>query len=330
MGCVQSSVDAEALDNISTSKEVKMLLLGTGESGKILYENHIDGDTAWFKEIIVSNVNTSMRNILQALPGLGLTILPESMVHVGTLYYPGSLYELSQDTAIAVRQLWADPAVKEAVRLSHQFYLIDSAPYFFDSIDRISKPNYVPTLEDALRIQVTTTGINKTTFHTGDVIYNVFDVGGQRSERKKWRHCFEDVSVVLLFISLSEYDQTLYEDTSTNRLKESLHLADSIINSRWFVNSHIVLLLNKIDLFAQKLSYSPLSNYFPDYTGGDNYDLACDYIVHRFRSLDTRPSQGRQIHTHFLMSTDTQRVQEILSTIQEMVLKNDVGNMALL
>jgi hypothetical protein len=39
-----------------------------------------------------------------------------------------------------------------------------------------------------------------------------------------------------------------------------------------------ILFLNKIDLFAEKLPRSPLGDYFPDYTGGDNYDAACDYL----------------------------------------------------
>ncbi|KAJ3549081.1 hypothetical protein NMY22_g1025 [Coprinellus aureogranulatus] len=61
-------------------------------------------------------------------------------------------------------------------------------------------------------------------------------------------------------------------------MQEALTLFDSICNSRWFVKTSIILFLNKIDLFAEKLPRSPLGDYFPDYTGGDNYDAACDYL----------------------------------------------------
>jgi len=43
----------------------------------------------------------------------------------------------------------------------------------------------------------------------------LFDVGGQRSERKKWIHCFEDVTAIIFCVGMSEYDQVLHEDETT-------------------------------------------------------------------------------------------------------------------
>ena len=48
-------------------------------------------------------------------------------------------------------------------------------------------------------------------------IYRLFDVGGQRSERKKWIHCFEDVTAIIFCVAMSEYDQVLHEDETTVR-----------------------------------------------------------------------------------------------------------------
>jgi guanine nucleotide-binding protein G(i) subunit alpha len=125
----------------------------------------------------------------------------------------------------------------------------------------------------------------------------MFDVGGQRSERKKWIHCFENVTTILFLVAISEYDQLLLEDETVNRMQEALTLFDSICNSRWFVKTSIILFLNKIDRFREKLPVSPMRNYFPDYegtprispkliTGGDDYNAACDYILNRFVSLN--------------------------------------------
>jgi hypothetical protein len=45
------------------------------------------------------------------------------------------------------------------------------------------------------------------------------DVGGQRSERRKWIHCFESVTTVIFLVALSEYDQVLFENTKEVRAK---------------------------------------------------------------------------------------------------------------
>lgn len=39
----------------------------------------------------------------------------------------------------------------------------------------------------------------------------IVDVGGQKSERRKWIHCFENVTSLIFLASLSEYDQVLEE-----------------------------------------------------------------------------------------------------------------------
>ena len=45
----------------------------------------------------------------------------------------------------------------------------------------------------------------------------MFDVGGQRSERKKWIHCFEGVTAIIFCVALSGYDLVLAEDEEMNR-----------------------------------------------------------------------------------------------------------------
>ena len=96
---------------------------------------------------------------------------------------------------------------------------------------------------------------------------SMFDVGGQRSERKKWIHCFEAVTCIIFCVALSEYDQVLLEVSTINRMEESLTLFGSIVNSAWFTRTSIVLFLNKIDIFRKKLLTVPLEKYYPDYEG---------------------------------------------------------------
>lgn len=124
---------------------------------------------------------------------------------------------LPGDIADALKSLWKDPGVREAVTRSREFQLNDSATYYFNSLDRMAAPSYLPTDQDILRSRVKTTGITETTFKVGELTYKLFDVGGQRSERKKWIHCFENVTALVFLVSLSEYDQMLYEDESVVR-----------------------------------------------------------------------------------------------------------------
>lgn len=121
---------------------------------------------------------------------------------------------LPRHVADSLRYLWTDSAVHEAVARSREFQLNDSAVYYFNALDRMTTPGYIPNDQDILRSRIKTTGITETEFKVGELTYKLFDVGGQRSERKKWIHCFENVSALVFLVSLSEYDQVLYEDAT--------------------------------------------------------------------------------------------------------------------
>src|SRR6195952_5993167 len=81
-------------------------------------------------------------------------------------------------------------------------------------IYRLYERNYLPTDQDILRARLRTTGISETLFNISQYTYRMFDVGGQRSERKKWIHVFDNVQVVLFLAAISGYDQALVEDRS--------------------------------------------------------------------------------------------------------------------
>ena len=190
---------------------------------------------------------------------------------------------------------------------------------FFDEVSRITSSDYIPIEADVLRARTKTTGIYETRFTMGQLsiqyyslfairiqplidVLSMFDVGGQRSERKKWIHCFENVTSIIFCVALSEYDQVLLEEShqvklsiqlsgrrltrKQNRMMESLVLFDSVVNSRWFMRTSIILFLNKVDLFKQKLGRSPLGNYFPDYSGGNDVNRAAKYLLWRFNQVN--------------------------------------------
>lgn len=140
-------------------------------------------------------------------------------------------------------------------------------------------------------------------------------------------HCFDNVTLVIFCVSLSEYDQTLMEDKNQNRFQESLVLFDNIVNSRWFARTSVVLFLNKIDLFAEKLSKVPMENYFPDYTGGSDINKAAKYILWRFVQLNRA---NLSIYPHVTQATDTSNIRLVFAAIKETILENTLKDSGVL
>ena len=151
----------------------------------------------------------------------------------------------------------------------------------------------------------------------------MFDVGGQRSERKKWIHCFENVTAIIFCVSLSAYDLVLAEDEEMNRMHESLRLFDSICNNRWFLDTSIILFLNKTDIFKEKIRYSPLKICFPDYQGGNTFEEACPYIQDQFECLN-RKKETKEIYTHFTTATDTGNIQFVFDAVTDVIIKQNL------
>jgi len=149
--------------------------------------------------------------------------------------------------------------------------------FFFTHAKRIAAEDFQPTPEDIFRAKLKTTGISELTFNTEGVEITIVDVGGQRSERRKWLHCFDDVTSVIYLAALDEYNMRLEEDNETNRLDESLRLFGEMTASQFFIPASWILFLNKSDIFKDKIEKWPLSNYFDDCTVSNN-EQSIEYI----------------------------------------------------
>ncbi|KAF9065081.1 alpha subunit of G-protein [Rhodocollybia butyracea] len=191
--------------------------------------------------------------------------------------------------------------------LDNRYQILRKSEYFLDALPRILAENYLPSDADITRCYIRTTGIHATSFSMkGSESFTLLDFGGQRSERKKWINCFKDAGIVIFVASLDEYDEGLFEDPTINRMQEALALFDSIVNSRWFIETPMVLFLNKIDLFSEKISYSPLPReHFPDYRGGNDYDAALDFIINQYLLLNRT---GRPIRIFVTSAVDEMQI----------------------
>ena len=135
---------------------------------------------------------------------------------------------------------------------------------------------------------------------------------------------FEGVQCIIFVTSLSEYNQKCYEDDETNRMKESLLVFDEIVNSRWFVETPIILFLNKEDLFKEKIQNHDLKVCFPQYSGGNDPKAAIKYIANKFMEKNKNPDL-KKIYPHVICATDTTKLKDVFSEkdIQEVLLRDD-------
>jgi guanine nucleotide-binding protein subunit alpha len=124
--------------------------------------------------------------------------------------------------------------------LSNCRIILFSLPYFFSDLDRLFEPTYLPTPQDIVHCRARTIGITEATFQLKDHEMLMVDVGGQKSERRKWIHCFQDVTSILFLVSLSGYDQCLVEDKDANQMQDAMTIWDSICHSQWFKQTSIV------------------------------------------------------------------------------------------
>merc|ERR1712032_640571 len=100
----------------------------------------------------------------------------------------------------------------------------------------------------------------------GEYIFEFTDVGGQRSERKKWMNIVADqIQAVLFVVAISEYDLKCFEDNSTNRLVEALDLFKEIVGGKFFDGKSVLVFFNKYDLFKEKIKRIPITVAFPDF-----------------------------------------------------------------
>jgi guanine nucleotide-binding protein G(i) subunit alpha len=147
---------------------------------------------------------------------------------------------------------------------------------------------------------------------------NLFDLGGQRSGRRKWIHCFENVPFIIFVVDLACYDQVL-EESSQNRMMESLMFFNTVVNSSWFMRTSVILLLTNIKLFRSKLALSPLANYFPDYSGGNDVNRAAKYILWRFNQVNRA---NLNLYPHLVEVTDAANLRLVFATIKESLLQS--------
>ncbi|TRM62816.1 heterotrimeric G protein alpha subunit 4 [Schizophyllum amplum] len=317
---------------VKLQHQVKVLLLGSGDSGKstILKQMRLihklpfsAQETESYRQLVFDNLTRGLKYVLDAMDDMELQVLDEHLPYIDLVEnardlrdgeaFPEHFYE-------PLKALWADPAVQHAWERGNEAALPENLTYFFASLDRLFDPAYVPTEQDIIQCRARTIGITETTFSLRDHEMLMVDVGGQKSERRKWIHCFQDVTSILFLVSLSGYDQCLVEDKDANQMQDAMTIWDSICHSQWFKQTSIILFLNKNDLFQRKIPHSDIKNFFPDFDGepGD-VRAGRDYFKKRFAKLAQKAGRNkeREIYIHITTATDTAMLRVVMAAVEE-------------
>jgi hypothetical protein len=144
---------------------------------------------------------------------------------------------------------------------------------FFEKISDIATPDYIPYDQDILRCRTETIGVSEVKITIQGIPFEFIDVAGQRGNRKKYLSLFSEVNAIFFVAAINEYDLFLKEDLSTNRMREALQLFEEIVNNKELEEVPIILFLNKVDLFEEKIARVPLTVCFPEYKGNDRLEM---------------------------------------------------------
>jgi guanine nucleotide-binding protein subunit alpha, other len=113
-------------------------------------------------------------------------------------------------------------------------------------------------------------------------------------------------------------------------MHEALMLFESIANSKYFERSALILFLNKMDLFSEKVmsGKAPIKNYFPDYDGNE-YDVeeGKDFFSRKFKNLVRDP--GKEAYVHFTNATDTNLLEKTMKSVQDMIVQRNLHQLML-
>eukprot|EP01128_Nolandella_sp_AFSM9_P010642 TRINITY_DN73_c0_g1_i2.p1 TRINITY_DN73_c0_g1~~TRINITY_DN73_c0_g1_i2.p1 ORF type:complete len:391 (-),score=129.06 TRINITY_DN73_c0_g1_i2:327-1352(-) len=236
------------------------------------------------------------------------------------------------NTAENATKLWGDKGFKKvwAARDTIPKFSIMHLQYLVDHIDRISTDEEEPTTEDVLLARKRTTGTNEIEFEFKGKDFRFVDVGGQRSERRHWDQILDKPDAVVFFASLIDWNLPTVGNSEITKLQESASIWEEVIQMEVFESSFFILMLNKVDLFQEKLQRIPLKDTFTNYAGDpDDVNAAAifirDYFLARFPE-----GHGESVQTHVTCALDTAQIKTVFGAMQTAMLERLMTNFGML
>uniref|UniRef100_A0A182FL82 Guanine nucleotide-binding protein subunit alpha n=1 Tax=Anopheles albimanus TaxID=7167 RepID=A0A182FL82_ANOAL len=326
-------------DKRDARRELKLLLLGTGESGKSTFikqmriihgSGYSDEDKRGFIKLVYQNIFMAMQSMIRAMDLLKILYSdPANIEHA----------ELIRSVDFETVTTFEPPYV-QAIK---DFYLME--------IDRVAATNYLPTEQDILRVRVPTTGIIEYPFDLEEIRFSYLS-DMERIEKEDFLPTEQDIlrarapttgileypfdldSIIFRYdfnfvlghqhiAKSASLNVARYVSAVKNRMEESKALFKTIITYPWFQHSSVILFLNKKDLLEEKIMYSHLVDYFPEYDGPQRDAIAArEFILRMF--VDLNPDSEKIIYSHFTCATDTENIRFVFAAVKDTILQSNL------
>eukprot|EP01126_Amoeba_proteus_P013140 TRINITY_DN1550_c0_g1_i5.p1 TRINITY_DN1550_c0_g1~~TRINITY_DN1550_c0_g1_i5.p1 ORF type:complete len:253 (-),score=26.85 TRINITY_DN1550_c0_g1_i5:156-914(-) len=233
------------------------------------------------------------------------------------------------DTEVAehITSLWNDPQISQLlITKGDSLHIpggVDGLTHHISRMNEYLSPTFTPTDADLVRVRIKTTGIIETSFTHEGITFTVCDVGGQRSERRKWIQCFSKVDAIIYLVATNEYDTSLEESTGYNSIADSLQQFKVISELQIFQNVPFIVFFNKFDLFTKKVVRVPLSTVFRDYKEfadtceGTDVEKGIAYFQRNY----TQNFGGNSLFTYTTCALDQDNCGKVFRSIREVIIE---------
>lgn len=301
----------------------RILVLGTGGSGKstiikqIYYsQNRLQMSLEEEEEIrrlLIFNYVSSTRRLLRLAKDLGYTFKRVHRSYVRFLNKQNSLkIDFKQAQVKNAQDLWQDENIQRA-------YSESKSPQNTTRVDLVNIEYLTKnlrrfvmraelTLDDVLRARQRTTGIHETEVKIQNRNLALLDVGGQKTERRKWFHIFQDSVDACIFVAA--LDAFLYpaeDPVYWNAMDESISVWKKLLLSNSFNdNTALIVFLNKKDLLRTPSALTKFALAYKRVFQGTeiNYSVAAEFIKEQYVNSETEALAGRKLYTHYTMALD--------------------------
>lgn len=338
MGCVaseplpqearrQSSAPRAKSKTLAEEPAIEIVLCGQGESGKStifkqmrIIQAQEEGRAGAFdreerkraRQAVFDNIYGQMKLLVRAALAEEMEFDVPASADLARELLADTAEPDSASVGAMLKALWADSALKTTyAERDRLFNLNDGAGYFWDDLDRIYAPDYVPTDADLLRVRVRTQAADAAVFTYRGMPFRVVDLGGQRSERRDWRDALNRANHVLFVSSLCEWDQKLREDLSQSRMTETQNLFTTLMRDPDTAGKGTTVLLNKLDLLRDKLrdaeKQAAFYRHFTDFRGTTpSIHTAVAHISEQFQA--TARAAKREVRVHAITAVETDSI----------------------